>query len=253
VHPGVSAASPWLLGYRADPRARVRLLCFPYAGGGATLFARWHDALPVEIDVCAVQLPGRQTRVGDPPIGRLDALVDAVDDGLSHLSDLPWALFGHSFGSLVAYELVRRRQEAGDPACCLFVAGCSAPHLPPKFPLLHLLDDQRLLRELGRLESPDLAWLDHPELLELALPAMRADLTACETYRAQPSARLTCPITAFAAVDDPRVPISDVDAWREQTEGQFVLHEVAGGHFFLEDRRDELLLAIERGLKPWTT
>jgi medium-chain acyl-[acyl-carrier-protein] hydrolase len=249
----MSVASRQTRRHRTDPQARVRLVCFPYAGGGATAFGEWGACLRREIDVCAVQLPGRQSRLAEPPIDRLDELVDAVEEDLAELDDLPWALFGHSFGALVAYELARRRESAGRPVCRLFVAACSAPQLPPKEPLLHVLDEPELLEELSRLGNVEPALLADRELLDLVLPALRADLTAFETYDHRATTPLGAPITAFAASDDVRLTRDDLAAWRAQTTGAFTLHAMAGGHFFLEDLRDELLRTIERELRPWTT
>lgn len=245
--------TPWLLAHRGDPRARIRLLCFPYAGGGASMFSGWSAGLPAEIDVCAVQLPGRQTRLADPPVDRLPELVDAVEDGLAEFADLTWAVFGHSFGALVAYELARRRDRTDQPVRHLFVAASCAPQLLPKYPLLHALPEPELLAELDRLGSAPAGLAEHRELLELTLPTVRADLTACETYRPPDTTPLRCPITAFAATRDTRLSVADLAAWRDVTSAGFDLRTVPGGHFLLDDHRTELLTTVAQELAPWTT
>jgi amino acid adenylation domain-containing protein len=247
-----ASMAPWLLGHRPDPNARVRLICFPYAGGSATVFHDWRTALPPTIDICAVQLPGRQSRLAEPPFTELAVLVDACATALRPLADLPWALFGHSFGGLIAFELARCMRNRGTLPCHLFVAAVHAPHLPPREPLLHALPLPDLLAELDRLGGTPPELLAHRELIAEILPALRADLAMCEKYRLRPEAPLDCPVSAFGGIADPFPDRHQLAAWQQHARGAFRLRMLAGGHFFLDAQRPALMAAFTEDLAPWT-
>jgi medium-chain acyl-[acyl-carrier-protein] hydrolase len=174
-------ASPWLSVWRSgDGPASVRLFCFPPAGGGASFFRDWADALPADVEVSAIQLPGRETRLRESPHARMGPLVDDLSATLRPHLDRPFAIFGHSMGALVGFELARRLHAASAPEPALVVvAGQRAPHLPLGRELWHRLPTPRLLDALRELNGiPELV-LDNAELRELVLPAIRADLELC--------------------------------------------------------------------------
>jgi len=215
--------------------APFRLFCLPHAGAGASTYRTWSAALsPAGVGVTPVQLPGRENRFGERALDRLEPIVDAVTKTIMPHSDRPFALFGHSMGALIAFEVTRslRRRGAAPPAH-LYVSGRMAPQLREHRPVLHELSDRDLVAELRELGGIHRAVLRNRELLALHLPVVRADLAVNETYRHQPELPLDVPITAFGGDADPKVDESELLAWRTQTAGPFRAQLLPGGHFFL--------------------
>ncbi|HEV8241006.1 MAG TPA: thioesterase domain-containing protein [Thermoanaerobaculia bacterium] len=237
-------ANPWLpaLGRRAG--ARLRLFCFPYAGGGTAAFRDWQRQLPGSIEVCPVLLPGREARIGEPAVDRLRPLVAALEEALATALDLPYAFFGHSVGALVAFELARALRRRGTaPPAHLFVSAHPAPQLPER-ERRHDLPDDELIAELRRFQGTPDEVLDHPELMRLLLPTLRRDFAVAETCEHVPEPPLDSPITAFGGLADPRADRGALLPWQEQTRGAFKLRMFPGGHFFLDSDRDLLLQTI---------
>ncbi|WP_437483062.1 ACP S-malonyltransferase [Sorangium sp. So ce1014] len=246
------SASLWFLGRHARPQARLRLFCFPYAGKGASVYLRWAGELPDSVDVLAVQLPGREGRVKEKPAERLMPLVDELVGAIAPLLDRPFALFGHSMGTLLAFEVARKlRARHGKEPVHLFVSGRGAPHVPRRTPDLHRLSDAQLVTALQGTYGgiPDVVRED-VGLLQLFLPALRADLAMLETYVFQPGAKLRCPISALGGDRDPHANVQDLRAWGEQTEASFRLRMLEGDHFFVNSARAEVLQSIVADLGP---
>lgn len=244
-----SRPGTWITRPRPRPGAPLRLFCLPHAGGGASSFRPWADVLPAEVEVCPVQLPGREARMGEPAIDRMEPLVEALSEALRPFDDEPFALFGHSNGALIAFELARRlRREGRHGPVHLFASGRRAPHVPnPRRTVAHLPDDEFLaeMRELGGTPEEVLA---HPELMRILLPLLRADVRLNETYAFAADAPLACPITAYGGLGDPKAPREDVEAWREHTAADFTLRFFPGDHFFVFARRDLVLRTLAMDL-----
>jgi medium-chain acyl-[acyl-carrier-protein] hydrolase len=219
---------------------RRRLVCFPYPGAGATAYASWAPRLPVDTELCAVQLPGRETRIFEPPLTALGDVVDLVTAALRAYTDVPVTLFGHSGGGILAYEIACRLEGEVDLER-LVVSGVAAPRVPRRS-RVHELPDEELRAYLRRVGGTPPDVLESDDLIGLLLPAIRADFTWCNAYRRQAIDRLSCPILAFAAVDDDEVELEDVERWRECSSGSFELERFEGGHFFI--RRDRAVEAL---------
>lgn len=239
---------PWITHPRPAPGASLRLFCLPYAGTGASAFKTWPAELPRTIEVCPIQLPGREDRIAEAPWTSLPQVVDAVAAALRSAVDRPFALFGHSMGALISFELARALRARGCPPACVIVSGHRAPQLAPRHAPLHQLPDDTLREELRRLQGNQPSLLDHAELLAVMLPAIRADLRLCETYTYRPGEPLPCPIIAFGGADDPEVSLQELTAWRDQTRSTFTPHLLPGGHFFLHTARAEVLRLIAGAL-----
>ena len=226
----------WIPFRKPDPQTRLRLICLPYAGAGALIFRKWSDALPPDIEVCPIQLPGRGTRLTEPPFTMLSCLVEALARVLDPLLDKPFAFFGHSLGALIAFELARQiRRHHGVHPVRLFASAGRAPQIPHRTPPIHNLANKEFLAELRRLNGTPRELLDHEELMEVMLPILRADFALYETYLYSNEPPLNCPISAFGGVQDRRVSASDLEAWRSQTSASFSLRMFPGDHFFLKE------------------
>lgn len=235
----------WIFCPRPNPQAQWRLVCFAHAGGGAATFRTWPQHLPPNVEVWAVRLPGRESRMAEPSFTALEPMLDALTEVLQPNLRPPFALFGHSMGAFISFELARRwRRDLLPGPSHLFVAGRHAPHLnSPNAPLHHLPDAEFLVKVQEYGGVPEVI-LNEPELLALMLPIMRADFTIIDTYTYTPEPPLVCPISAFGGRDDVKAPPNMLEAWRVHTTGRFSLRMYPGGHFFLKDVEAALLQAI---------
>jgi surfactin synthase thioesterase subunit len=245
------AKDPWIQRPRPRPDARLRLLLLPHAGGGASTFRAWADALPPDVEVCPVQLPGRENRMLEKPFERLEPLVLALAGVLERWCDLPYAVFGHSNGALVGFELARLARRTGTPGPLhLFASGRRAPDVPPRTPNVAALPDAEFIHELGRLGGMPRQVVEHPELMQLLLPLLRADMALIETYEYRHEPPLSIPITAYTGLADPRVSVDDARAWERHTEAGFRIRTFPGDHFYLAgDGATPVLAALSADLR----
>ena len=234
---------------RAEPS--LRLFCFPSAGGGPSMFREWAGELPGAIQVCAIQLPGREARWMEPPLTRLATVVEVLVESLRPHLVGPFAFFGHSMGALVAFEVARQLRRQNQPGLRhLFVSGARAPQRPDPFPRIHHLPEAVFVEELRRLEGTPTEVLENAELMRLVVPTLRADLAICETYTHSTEPPLDCPISAYGGAHDRRVSFEDIVAWRVQTRNSFRVRMFPGNHFFLFRARRLLLRTLCQDLSP---
>jgi medium-chain acyl-[acyl-carrier-protein] hydrolase len=245
-----STTDKWISRPRPNPRARLRLFCVAHAGGGASAFRGWAEALPPEVEVCLVQLPGRENRIKETPFHRLDPLVAALADAVRPWLDLPWALFGHSNGALIGFELARTLRAGGlSGPRHLFASGRRAPDVPAQDPAIGHLADDEFLAELMELGGIPRELLEHRELMQMLLPVLRADVALHETYEFRDEAPLDCPITAYGGVADAKASREAIDAWGRHTRGPFEVRMFPGGHFFHQSEREEFLRVFSADLQ----
>ena len=231
------ADSPWVRSYARRPgAARRRLLCCPYAGGAASVFQSWARYLPADIEVLALQYPGREERLRDSPFTNLVSLVETASVELMPLlTDKPYTIFGHSLGALIGFELARQAERDGlrGPQH-LFVSGASAPQIPThRDPPRHLWPQALLMEELARIGGTPRELLDNRELMSLVLPMLRADFAMVDTYRFEHGLDLDMPVTAFGGLEDYDVSREMLTGWRDRTQGDFAMAMFAGDHFFI--------------------
>jgi len=242
-------STPWLAHRRPNSSAALRLFCFPYSGADASVFIRWADGLPATVELCPVQLPGRGARLSEPPLTDVYPLAEACAEGLLPWLDKPFALFGHSLGALVAFELARYLERRhGLAPVHLFASGCDAPQLPERETNMHHLPDAEFIKALRRLQGTPEAVLADPELRDLVLPILRADFTICETYEYRHGPPLACAISAYGGLRDAYVGRERLEAWRIQTSGPFTVRMFPGDHFFLNSDRSLLLRILSQDL-----
>lgn len=243
-----SDRDPWVVRPRPDPRAHLRLFCFPFAGGGATTYRGWPAHLPPDIEVVAVQLPGREDRLREEPFTDVFELTPVVAQALAPYLDRPFALFGHSMGALVAFELARALERAGGPAPeHLFVSARSAPTVRYSLPSVGGMSDREVLGLLRRLGGTPPDALRDPDLMRLVLPRFRADLTLCERYLYSPDRKLSCPISALGGALD-FFRRGELTGWAAETRAAFQLRMFPGGHFFIDEARARVLQVVAEAL-----
>lgn len=246
--------APWFWRPRPAEDPAVVLACFPCMGGDANHFRSWGSALPPDVDVWAARLPGRGARRREPAITDLDELASAFVASLrSSLPPARVALFGHSMGGLLAFEVARALAEAGREPEWLFVAASSAPTTVRYSNLPGRGGDDALLSDLRRLGGTPDEILDDPALLELFLPPLRADAQALKSYRFRPGDALRCGVTALAARDDPIIDADQLARWADVTVGPFRYHRLPGGHHIIRDAEAAVLATIADTLAvlPW--
>jgi len=229
--------------------ARLRLFCLPHAGSGSAAFYRWRRGLPDGVDLVPVLLPGREVRLSEPSFTSADALVAGLSAAIRPYLDRPYAIFGHSMGALLGFELARAVRAVREPSW-LFLSGRIAAQVPPPHPPLHELPERELVEALRvRYGGLPQTLLDDPELRELFLPIVRADLTVVETYCYREQPPLACPISVFAGEEDGSVSPEGLEAWRAQTSGPFAAKRLPGDHFYqLGESAPELVAELSRCL-----
>lgn len=241
--------TPWLVCPKPNPRASLRLFCFPYAGGTAAIYRQWQSNLPPAVEVCPVQLTGRGKRMQEMPFTNMFQLVEATAEALRPFMDKPFAFFGHSMGGLISFELARhlRRTHAPMPAR-LFVSGRRAPQIPSEEAPTHDLPESEFVQAVLNLEGTPAEVLEHPELRHLMLPLLRADFSVCETYRYTPEPPLDCPISVFGGLQDRDVQRKHLEPWGEHTTRPVVPRMLPGDHFFINTQQPLLLRVLAQEL-----
>ncbi len=245
------SADRWAVVPRPNPDPRVRLFCFPYAGGSAATYRSWSDVLPPDVEVQAIQLPGREWRLKEEPYRSVFPLVEDLATALKDRFETPFAFFGHSLGALISFELARelRRRGLGGPEH-LFLSGHRAPHLPKELPPIHDGPDEEFYEGLRRLEGTPDELLENEELMQLLLPALRADFAMAETYECPSEPPLDCPMSVFGGLGDEVTGRPQIEPWAEHTTRDCKVRMVPGGHFFVEESRDLVLRAVFQDLMP---
>ncbi len=246
------ALQRWLPYCRLDAgRPRVRLLCFAHAGGSAFVFQKWPEKLPWTVQVCAVQLPGREQRLNEPFVKHMPKLIEELSHALLSWMDRPVALLGHSLGAKIAFEFARCiRSQVGAPEIVhLFVSGSRAPHLRPsaELPIYNLPEEQfvQRLRQFGGTPQDVLA---DSEIMQFLAPRLRSDFELDNTYTFEPRHPLACPITAWAGDSDGLVPAASLQDWGQHTTGVFQAHILKGAHFSFYERECEIIPRIRQAL-----
>lgn len=247
----VQANDRWLVKPSPNPTAGTALIALSFAGGGASAFRSWPKRLPIDTELLCVELPGRESRLREPPIGDLSRVIDALREALpSALAGRRFALFGHSLGALLAFELARalRDDGLGEPAF-IIASGREAPTRREPGRQMHaLVDDEFVDEMISRYDGIPKILLDEPELLELFLPAMKADMRLTETYVYRPAARFTCPIHVLTGNQDTRLTRDLLLPWAEETTGDAPLTYFPGGHFFIRDSQADVLAYVRDAL-----
>jgi surfactin synthase thioesterase subunit len=238
----------WTRRFGSPRDAAISLICFPHAGGSATYYSWLARSLAPEIELIAVQYPGRQDRRLEECIDNIPELSDAVFEALSPWTERPFAFFGHSMGAIVAFEVTRRCEAAMAPAPVrLFASGRRAPSWQ-RSENIHLRDDRGIIAEMRKVGATDERVLADEELLQTILRVIRADYKAIETYSCSPGAVVECPVTALVGDADPQATIDEASAWAGHCTGEFDLRIFPGGHFYLDNCHTEVASLLSASL-----
>jgi pyochelin biosynthesis protein PchC len=243
----------WLRRYGARPAALVRLICLPPGGAGASFYWPIAARLPREIELVSVQYPGRQDRIGEPCVDDMAAMVGHLSRLLPPLADRPLALFGHSLGGAVAFELAHRLEQKHDLRMrCTIISGRPPPDRPR--PGTRHLDDDELWADLRRLEGAAPELLESALVRQKAIPALRADYHLVETYTPRLLGPISGSLEAWYGAEDPEISASEAEIWRRFTTAKFRARVFVGGHFYLRHKPDDVadVLADRLVLRPAT-
>jgi surfactin synthase thioesterase subunit/glycosyltransferase involved in cell wall biosynthesis len=245
-----AAGSRWFLGADAAAGDKIRLFCFPPAGGGALSYKSWQAQMRDVALLCPARLPGRENRLNEPPLECMHQLVAELTAEMELFLDRLFAFFGHSMGAVVGFELARELRRQGKRLPLALIASAArAPqfrlnHVPPPEP-----PETEFLDHLRRLEGVPPDVLANKEMLQLMLPALRADTRVYDRYAYTPAEPLPFPIFAYGGDADPNVTPAHLDAWRHQTTAAFARRQFPGGHFYIQTARDALLAALAQDLR----
>ncbi|WP_281887493.1 thioesterase II family protein [Paenibacillus sp. YYML68] len=244
----------WVFNSIVNSRAELRLFCLPYAGGGASLYRDWQRMFPKYVDVCPIQLPGRENRGAEQPLSDLKQVVQVMAKAMKPLLDRPFILFGHSMGALLSYELAQELdRQYGVRPMHLFVSGSTAPHKRTPGKLMHKLPDDQFKAELRALNGTPEVLLQNDELMQILLPRIRADFSICETYQYEERPPLACPITVFGGAKDTGVNHTRLDSWKDRTTEAFELHMYDGDHFFIHEEYESMIDCIAGHITTFRT
>jgi surfactin synthase thioesterase subunit len=228
---------------------RLRLFCLPYAGGGSSIYRQWQQFMPKDIQVCKIQLPGRENRINEHAIDCMEELVQILSKQLSMYMDQPFALFGHSMGGMATYELARylSKNTPYTPKH-VFISGCRTPNVEDNNKTYYL-QGEAFIDSLRQRGGTNEVLLNNKEYMQMVEPTLRADLKLIERWHHHEIEPLTCPLSVLGGVHDPLISPDKLTTWEEYTKGDFELKLFKGGHFFLNDESNNIASVIGNTLQ----
>ncbi|VAW80210.1 hypothetical protein MNBD_GAMMA12-2521 [hydrothermal vent metagenome] len=231
----------WIKCYRESSQSKLKVFCFPFAGGSASAYRLWKDYLSEEIDVYAIQLPGREERISDPLLTDLKASVKEIADEILPLLDKDFVFFGHSMGAVMALELAHiLEQQNKIPRQVIVSARCSPLLVDPETQI-HQLSDKGFVQAIRDYNGTSEIVLQNKELMAMFLPILRADFSMSETYQYSQTKPLSCPLTAICGIEEKELEEHHITGWQAVTTGAFTTKMFAGGHFFIKDEIEVVL------------
>jgi len=236
----------WFIRNKINVNVSRRIFCFPYAGGNAATYSSWANYLPKDVEVIAIQLPGRSTRLSEAPFDNMAELVDDLLPNMVPLLDKPYVIFGHSLGSRIGYELLSKLQLQNQMMPdCFIASGSRAAHIPDSSDNCWQKNDAEFIQVLKRLNGTPIEIFQHKELLELLLPMLRADFKISSTYQAKP-VKLACSIEVLYGTKDVDITFEQLNAWKQLSDKPIKISSVHGEHFFIDNNKTDVLKIINK-------
>ena len=237
----------WFIKFRQEYDPSIRLFCFHYGGGSASIFREWSKDLADYAELIAIQLPGRENRFNEPLLYNVSQVVDKLCLNCSAYTDKPFILFGHSIGALIAFEFVRtlRRRNMPQPKH-LIISGTKAPHIPLRKQPIHNLPDPKFIEELKKYNGIPNQIIEDKELISIFLPTIRADFSLSETYVYLRERPFSFPITALGGLKDDTFNCEDLLKWKEQTTCSFKHYLLPGDHFFIKSSYKQVIEIVNQ-------
>lgn len=237
----------WTIIPKKNSSARLRLICFPYAGGGSRTYQSWAAKLPDAVELVAVQPPGRGSFIGTKAYNNMASLMVALEQVLQPLLDRPYVLFGHSLGSRVAFEFLHQMQLKKQrlPEAFFASGSCSPDTVKLKAPTHHLPEAQ-FIAELQRLNGTPAEALENKELMSILLPLLRADFQIAETYCYTGTSSFPCELYVLGGENDVDVPVETLSRWGNFFSKKLQVHTFPGDHFFIEIYQEEIVSLVRQ-------
>ena len=245
----MTGSNNWFVTFKPKKDALIRLFCFHYGGGSASIFRQWSKDVIQEVELVAIQLPGREERYNEPLLNNISQVIDNLLLHFNKYTDKPFILFGHSIGALIAFEFARtlRQRKMLQPKH-LIVSGTKAPQVPLKKQHIHKLPKKQFIEELKKYNGiPDYI-IEDEELISIFIPIIKADFSISETYNYSNKKPLSCPITALGGSNDNTFDADDLIKWQEQTSNAFIHQFLPGDHFFINTSYTEIINIINQSL-----
>jgi len=238
-------SSKWFLVVKPRPQAEFRLFCFPYAGGSATAYSAWAELLPDNVELVAIQPPGRANRLGEALLTSVHDMADGVADAIGPWLDRPYMIYGHSLGSIVSFELLHSLRARGLPLPFRYFCGARrAPHVPPRIAPIHNYPLEEFKAELRTLNGTPEIILNNADLMDIFVPILRTDFKAAYNYRREPAIKLECEVSVFNGAQDDKVLEEDMLGWQAHFARKVDFRTFPGGHFFMDENRSAVLDVI---------
>lgn len=247
-----NSPTSWFLRPQNTDVPKLRLFCFPYAGGNAHLFNQWAKFLPSGIEVCSVSMPGRGSRINETPLREISEAVERLTEKIVELDDKPFAFFGHSLGATIAFEITRKLAKSKQKTpIYLFVSGRSAPQTIEKVEKTYHLSDTEFIESVRTLGGTPQELIDNRELMELIVPGLKADFQMVQNYQFNFDSPISCPISAFGGLSDNFVSRENLNAWSELTSAKFSAKFLEGDHFFINRQAQNITKIVAETLIPF--
>jgi surfactin synthase thioesterase subunit len=240
----MSHGRQWIKIFKPLHEPKIRIVCFPYAGGGASVYREWSRFLPDHFELLSLQLPGREDRIRENYADDLFKLIESFHPTLFPMLNLPFVFYGHSMGALIAYEYARYLSHNFNvEPIRLFLSGRSAPNEVRRGKNLNELIDKELIEEVTSMGASKIL-LESPQLAELFIRTIRADLTMLDKYQFIDGHDISCPITVMSGVNDSSFEVEDLDAWNNHTKGGLTKLFYPGGHFYINENLEQVIRSV---------
>jgi medium-chain acyl-[acyl-carrier-protein] hydrolase len=223
---------------------KIKLFCLAYAGGTAMIYSRWKKWMDKSIEIVPIELAGRGIRGKEPFFASLDEAAEDVYARIKEAADgSPFAIFGHSMGALLTYEVMHKMQDRGDEMpVYAFLSGRNAPHVEVENKMIHLLPDDLFIQEIARIGGTPKEFFEQKQLLDMFIPILKADYKMIETHPFVPKAeKLDVEIAVLGGTEDEDVKVEDLGKWGDLVKRNCSVYVFEGGHFFIFDKYPDII------------